>query len=107
MTQKSSNNSKCASKFFVSTFNAQSISNDSFLLEFQNALKEINYDVIGLSEVKRIGEGRLDMDGFILFYKGIERRRGTVGFAIKSKWSNNIEVFKSFSDRVALLEVKI
>jgi hypothetical protein len=106
MTQKSNKSIKNAPKFIVSTFNAQSISNDSYLLELEYALKEIKYDVIGLSEVKRIGEGRMDMNGYIFFYSGKERRRGTVGFIVNSKWKNNISAFKSYSDRVISLEMK-
>jgi Reverse transcriptase (RNA-dependent DNA polymerase) len=93
-------------KFSVSTFNAQSISSDSFLLEFENALKEISYDVIGLSEVKRIGEGKIILKGFTLYYTGKERRRGTVGFVVKSKWSQNVIAFKSYSDRVVSLNME-
>ena len=100
------NSTKNAPKFFVSTFNAQSISNDSYLLEFENALKEVKYDVIGLSEVKRIGEGQIQLKDFTLFYYGKERRRGTVGFAIKSKWLTNIVSCKNFSDRIISLKMK-
>lgn len=106
MNQKFNKNQDNAPKFFVSTFNAQSLSNDSYLIEFEHALGEINYDVIGLSEVKRIGEEVKEMNGYIFYYKGLERRRGTVGFAIKSKWKNNIVGFNSYSDRVITVSMK-
>jgi exonuclease III len=105
MIKKPNKTAKKSSKFLVSTFNAQSISNDSYLIEFENALKQIQYDVIGLSEVKRIGEGRMDMNGYIFFYSGKERRRGTVGFIVNSKWKNNIQAFKSYSDRIITLQM--
>lgn len=106
MNRKTNKNSTQTLKFFISTFNAQSISNDSYMLEFENALKEIKFDVIGLSEVKQIGEEVMEMNGYIFYYKGVERRKGTVGFAINSKWKSNIQGFRSYSDRVVAVEMK-
>jgi hypothetical protein len=103
---KSSKKFGRASKFTVSTLNAQSISNQCYLLELENALDEVNFDIIGLSEVKRVGEGKIPARGFTLFYSGIVRNRGTVGFAVKSRWMENVTAFKSLSDRVALLELQ-
>lgn len=106
-TKSNKNHGKNASKLFISTFNAQSLSNDSYITEFENALKYVKYDVIGLSEVKRIGEEVKEMKGYIFYYKGKERRRGTVGFAIKSTWKENILGFASYSDRVITVNMKM
>ena len=63
--------------------------------------------MIGLSEVKRIGEEIQERDRYVMFYYGITRRRASVGFIVKSKWKQNIRSFSSYSDRVVALNLKI
>lgn len=94
-------------RFYIATFNAQSLSSDSYMAEFEEALSKINYDVIGLSEIKRIGESTEERKDFIFYYYGITRKRATIGFVIKKKWKNNIKSIKAYSDRVALLIMEI
>lgn len=98
--------SKNAAKFYVSTFNSRTLSTDDRLLAFENAIKKIKYDVIGLSEVKRIGEEIIEKPGYIFYYCGVTRVRGSVGFVVNSRWKDNIIEFKSFSDRVVTLKLK-
>ena len=74
-------------------------------MKFSDAIKEIKYDVIGLSEVKREDEEILETEKFVLCSKTNTRKRGSIGFAVKKKWK--IELFKSYSDRVAVLLVKV
>jgi exonuclease III len=85
---------KNASKFFLSSFNTQTMSNDFHLLQMKNALKNIEYDIVGLCEVKREGEKK---------EKKNTRRRGSVGLIVNIKWKKNIKFFKSFSDRVCMV----
>lgn len=94
------------SQILISTFNVRTLSNSSYLSEFASAIKQIKYDVIGLSEVKRIGEERTKEDGFIFYHFGVERKRG-VGFAINLRWEKNIKSLQSFSDRVAVLILQV
>lgn len=77
------------------------------MVEFENALKKIRYDVIGLSEVKRIGEEVIDRNDYIFMFNGISRRRGSVGFIVNAKWKNQIDKFRCYSDRVISLTIKL
>lgn len=45
-------------------FNTQSLQTEIHLLKISEALKKINYDVIGLSEVKRENEEILQTENF-------------------------------------------
>lgn len=112
---KNSKKSSLNSKILVSTFNCRTLSNDAYLSEFKNAIKKINYDIIGLAETKRNGEGTIDCKDFLFYYHGKTTRSKTpndekaasVGFVIKEKWKNNIAMLKSISYRVCILILKI
>lgn len=104
---KSNKFKKNAIKILVSTLNTRTLSSDAHLIQLEEALMKINYDIIGLSEVKRIGEEIVQREDFIFFYHGISRRRGSIGFIIHKRWKNNIKVLKSFSDRGAILILQI
>jgi Reverse transcriptase (RNA-dependent DNA polymerase) len=94
-------------KIFVSTFNLRTLSTEAHFLEFENAISKIKYDIIGLCEIKRTGQNTITRNGNIFHYYGKNNKRGSVGFFIKAKWSNNIKLFKDFSDRVTVVVLKV
>jgi hypothetical protein len=49
---------------FICSINTRTLSNEAYLLEFEKVINKINYDVIGLSEVKRIGENLIQRNGY-------------------------------------------
>lgn len=98
---------KNESKFYVATFNVRTMSRDEHVVQMEEALKNINYDVIGLCEVKREDETILERNDFILYTKTITRRRGSVGLLVKKKYKDAIEHFKSQSDRVCHVTIKL
>ncbi|CAH2096381.1 unnamed protein product [Euphydryas editha] len=75
--------------------------------ELTNALKNIKYDVIGLSEVRKFGYGIDEYENFILCYNGQTKGRHGVGFIVKKYLKSCIKSFSGFSDRVALLDIEI
>jgi hypothetical protein len=104
---KSSRKSCKNNKILVSTLNVRTLSNNAYFSEFENALKKINYDIIGLSEVKRIGEDFSEHKDFLFYYNGLTRKRGSVGFVINKKWKDKIKSIQSISDRVAVLILNV
>lgn len=92
-------------KILLATYNSRTLSKDVHLLEFENLTKNFNYDIIGLSEVKRTGTNILEQNGYILSWFGVTKKRGSVGFFFKSKWKNNVEI-SYLSDRVGVLKQK-
>lgn len=76
------------------------------MLELQHALENINYDVLGLAEVRRIGNKIEEYDEHIFCYVGETIGLHGVGFLIKKKYKSNILNFTGISERVALLRMK-
>lgn len=90
----------------IASINTRTLSNEAYLIQFENAITKIKYDVIGLSEVKRIGEELISRNDYFFYYNGITRRRGSVGFIIKNIWKNKFKI-QSYSDRIISLTLEI
>ena len=54
----------------ICTLNARSLSSEVKLIELKAALQYINHDILGLSEVRRLGEKIMEDDGYIMYYIG-------------------------------------
>ncbi|KAI5636907.1 craniofacial development protein 2-like [Phthorimaea operculella] len=91
----------------ILTYNVRTLMQEERLIELENALAEIKWDIIGLSEIRREGEDILERENCILCYKGEKSGTNGVGFLIAKKWKENILEFTGYSDRVAALKFKI
>ena len=77
-------------------------------LELDNALKEHDYDVFGLSELGREEEAIIERtNGDILCYKEIDGGMKGVGFLIHNMFKNCIQEFRGINERTAVLLTKI
>jgi endonuclease/exonuclease/phosphatase family metal-dependent hydrolase len=92
-----------ASSIYIATYNIRR------LLELEEELKEIKWDIIGLAETRRCGESIKKLaSGNILYTNGkINKRQSGVGFLINKSLANNVTEFKSVSDRLAFIILKI
>ena len=71
---------------FIGTFNVRTLSTEDRILELEEALKQLKWDILGLSETRLIKEDLIRLkSGNYLFYHGHETDRiGGVGILIKS-----------------------
>ena len=92
-------------KLYIITFNVRTLSTYEKLIELNEAIKNIKFDIIGLSETRRLGTTIEEYKNFIFCYTGFTQGLYGVGFLIKKCYKENIENFTSFSDRVALLNL--
>lgn len=79
---------------------------DSRLLELEEALKNIKWDIVGLSEVRKIGENIEEFDEYIFYYKGHKKGMSGIGFLVKKYLKSNIINFIGISDRIGVLNIK-
>ena len=68
----------------------------------QQELKNVNWEVIGFSEMRRPGEAVVELPNNNILYNS-----GGVAFLIHEKLRSNIEGFKAISDRVASVVIRI
>ncbi|XP_028168072.1 uncharacterized protein LOC114358336 [Ostrinia furnacalis] len=88
------------------TYNVRSLLSNERLLELSHALKKINYDIIGLSEVRKQGCTIEEHQDFILCYTGVSGGLHGVGFIIKKTFKQNIVNYTGISERVAVLKLR-
>ena len=72
--------------------------------ELINALNNIKIDVLGLCEVRRLGEAIVDKhNGYIFCYKGQTKGQRGVGFLIKKEVNHMIQEITGISERIMVL----
>lgn len=93
----------------LGTLNCRGLSSENRLLELEEELSSINWDIIGLSEVKRKDESQIQLkSGNLFYFKGSDgfSHRG-VGFLVNKNILNNVTDISGVSDRLAKLTLKI
>ncbi|XP_068738543.1 craniofacial development protein 2-like [Montipora capricornis] len=93
----------------ICTYNARSLSSDDRMLEFGDELAKINFDVVGISEVQRKGEGCISLanSGHNLYHIGGNTCHRGVGFVVHKNITGYGTSFKGVSDRLAQLTIEI
>lgn len=72
-------------KLYIITFNVKTLSSYEKLIELTESLKSIKTDIIGMSEVRRLGEKIEEYEDFILYYMGQTPGQFGVGFLVRKK----------------------
>lgn len=93
----------------IGTYNARTLSSDADIIDIEAELNKIKFDIIGLCETRRKGEGcmTLNHSGHNLYYKGGDTHHRGVGFIVHKDIVGNIQSFNGVSDRVAQINIKI
>ena len=88
----------------IYTYNVRTLAEDHKLDSLVEELKNISWDIVGLSEVRRVEEKLVQLQDshHLFFYRGREKERSSgVGFLINREIAGNVVKFISISDRVA------
>lgn len=91
----------------IASLNTRSLRTPEKLIELETAINEIKWDIIGISEMRRLGEGIEDHGKYILHYKGETQGQYGVGFLIKREYTDRIVELKGISERISILNIKI
>ncbi|CAH2106588.1 unnamed protein product [Euphydryas editha] len=89
----------------IATLNTRSLKSRESLTELKQALNNINWDILGISDVRRSTEIIEEHKEHILYYNNEIPGIYGVGFLVKKYLKNNIIEFKGVSDRVAVLNI--
>lgn len=93
----------------IITYNTRTLLSEENMTELESEIQKIKWDVIGLSEVRRRGEGLIKLQsGHSFYYAGEEEKsEGGIGFVINKRLENQILAVKKISSRVAFLVLKL
>lgn len=94
--------------FNIATYNAQTLLSDDKLIEMEEELKNINWDIVGVSEVRRATEKLITLKSGNLFYHShTDNSIGGVGFFINKRQIPRVTAVKSISSRVAYINLNL
>ncbi|XP_013180797.1 PREDICTED: craniofacial development protein 2-like, partial [Papilio xuthus] len=88
---------------YIATLNTLSLRTEENLKELILALKDIKWDIIGLSEVRRLGDKIEEYENFILYHKGETPGKYGVGFLINKNIKKYIDEITGINERIAVL----
>ncbi|GBP91607.1 hypothetical protein EVAR_99906_1 [Eumeta japonica] len=100
-------NSYRKSVIYIAALNVLTLGKEEYLMELTYALKSIKWDIIGLSEVRRMGESITCYLDFLLYQIGETQGQYGVGFIIKQHLKQYVEEFIGISERIAILNMKL
>lgn len=78
------------------------------MVEFEAALDKVNWDIVGLSEIRKQGEGLFRRNkGYYFYYFGETKGYRGVGFIVKEKLWDKILEIKGVNERICVLKLEI
>lgn len=90
----------------ISTLNVQTLRTSEREEELDHALKEIKFDVLGLSEIRRTGEAIIEkQNGDLFYYIGTTPGQRGVGFIIRKQVKHMVQEIVGVSERIAVLKL--
>lgn len=94
-------------KIYVATINVRTLMSDNRLQELEEAITPIKWDVIGLCEVRRIGEEIREYEKYIFYSYGKQKGIYGMGFLVKKYLKDKIISFQGISDRIAVINIQL
>lgn len=93
----------------LATYNTRTLRTDEKIVELEEELSKLRWDIVGLSEVRREGEDTIILkSGNLLYFReGDQQSQGGVGFIVHKSLVNNVVKIESVSTRVVYLILRI
>lgn len=99
-TKNHNNKERQQLQLHIATYNVRTLSSYERLIELEESIQEIKYDIIGISETRRLGTIIEEHESFILCHVGHTPGLYGADFIINKVHKNNIE---SFTDRKSVV----
>jgi len=74
----------------IGTWNVQTLYCTGILAQVINEMKRYNLDVLGISEMRWTGSGKMYSDGISIFYSGGSKHERGVGIMLTSKTAQTV-----------------
>ena len=88
----------------IASLNVRTLKTYEREVELDHALKEIKFDILGLSEVRQVGEAIIEQpNGNLFCYKGTTPGQKGVGFIIKNSMKHMVCEIAGISERIMVL----
>ena len=100
---------KSLTKLFIATYNVRTLQHEERLESLEEQLKEIKWDIIGISEMRRKGECLAKRkNGHLIYNVGNNNEaKNGVGFIINKRLESHIEEVVGINERIAYIKLKL
>lgn len=89
-------------------YNCRGLATKERIYEFENNIKNVKWDIIGIAENRRSGEQLIKKKvGYSVYYYGETKGYRGVGFYIKNDLMNIITEIKGISERICFLKIAV
>ena len=99
------------SELNICTYNVRTLRTEESLESLLDELEGFKWDVIGLAETKRRGEGLTELKGGTWLYNRgkteDDKNAKGIGFLIHNKFKDYVKEVKSYSNRVAAMKIQL
>ena len=90
----------------VGTWNVRTLAQDGKFEEVEKEMQRMNLNILGLSETRWTGAGKMDSENLVFYYSGGDRRERGVGIMINKTVSKSILGSWAVSDRVIMVKMR-
>ena len=105
--RKSKEKDNISQDFYLCTLNARTLRTTEREVELDNALTQIKFSILGLSELRKLGENIVEkVNGNILYFIGKTKGQKGVGFMVHRDLKQCIREFIGVSERIAVLRLE-
>ena len=89
-------------------YNCRGLANEERLVEFERALEGIKWNIVGLTEVRRVGENLIKRkNGHYLYYFGETKGYRGTWFYIHKDIMNRVILVKSVCERISVIKIEV
>ena len=89
----------------IGTWNVRTMNPNGKIEEIQKEMKRMNLSILGLSEVRWPGAGKMDSDDLTFYYSGGERLERGVGIMVNKTVAGCVVGYWAVSDRVIVMKI--
>lgn len=96
-------------RLYIATYNTRTLSSDEKILELEEELKKVHWDILGISEIRKKGEQQFLLKSGNMYYHRCNENSsvGGVGLLIHKRHVQNIIQISSVSPRVCYVILKL
>jgi len=90
----------------IAIWNVRSLGVCGKLENIQKAMKQLNIDILGMSEIKWKDEGDFWVDNYRVIHSGDTKSNTEVGIILTMEWEQRIKNCLLYNDRIMLIKLK-
>ena len=93
-------------KLKLGTWNVRTLSQRGKFEEVEKEMKRLKLDILGLSEVRWTGAGKIVDENVTFYYSGGDKLEKGVGIMVNKRVANSVLGFWAVSDRVIMVKIR-